>query len=100
MSNLIRSRKSRLAAILATAAVSVGVVAGPAAAQPVVTGAGLVNVTLVDVVDVNGNNVIAQVPIGVAANICDVSANVIAKQRDAASQCDASNDQLPVAFQR
>jgi hypothetical protein len=41
----------------------------PAAAQPVVTG-GLVNVTLVDVLDVEIREV--QVAVNAAANICDV----------------------------
>ena len=51
-------------------------------------------------VDVNNNQVIAQVPIGVAANVCGIAANVIAHDTANASQCDTSVSQLPVAFQR
>jgi hypothetical protein len=64
---------------LATAALSVGLVAAPAAqAQPVITG-GLVNVTVVDVIDgdvLSNNNVGVGVAAGIAANVCDaVDAN-------------------------
>ena len=44
--------------------------AGPAAAAPVFTG-GLVNVTIIDAIDVD--RVTVQLPIAVAANVCDVS---------------------------
>lgn len=47
-----------------------------AAAPPVVTG-GLVNVTVVDVL--SGNQVNAQVPVSVAANVCGVAVNVLAQ---------------------
>lgn len=64
MSKLIRSRKTRLSAVLATAAVSMGILAGPAAAH---------NTGLV-VVDIdrtlNNNNVAVSVPVTAAANIC------------------------------
>jgi hypothetical protein len=73
--------------------------AAPAGAAPVVTG-GLVNVTLVDVVDVNDNNISVQVPIGVAANVCNVSvALVFAAAGNDDAVCTARNNQLPVAFQ-
>jgi hypothetical protein len=50
--------------------------AATASAQPVVTG-GLVNVTIVDVL--SGNQVALQVPITVAANVCDVTVAVLAQ---------------------
>ena len=76
MSNLIRSRKSRVSAVLATAAVSIGLVAAPAAqAQQ----NGLVNVQIGDIT-------IQDVGVGVAANVlanvCGVQVNaaVLAQQ--------------------
>lgn len=97
MSNLIRSRKSRVTAALATAAVSLGVAASPAAAAPVVTG-GLVNITIVDAVDARNINV--QVPIGVAANVCGVQANLLAQGNiQEPVTCTSSTTQdLPVRF--
>ena len=93
--------KTRLAALLAGGAVAAAMaVPASAPAQPLVTG-GLVNVTLSDVVDVNNNNVIAQVPIGVAANVCGVSAAVLAHGRqNTDAVCTTTNNQLPRAFQR
>jgi ChpA-C len=71
---LIRSGKARVVSVITAAVVSVGVMAGPAAAQPTQQ-EGLVNVAVTD------NTV--QVPIGVAANICGVSAAVLADQINA-----------------
>lgn len=60
-----------------------------------------VPITLVDVIDVNGNQVIAQVPVGVAANVCGVSvAAVLAAAGTDDSACTAFNEQLPTAFQQ
>ena len=71
------TRRSSLAAIVATTAVSAAIAApAPAAPQE-----GLVNVAVVD-------NTI-QIPIGVAANVCDVSVNVLAEQLDQADNCEA-----------
>lgn len=64
--------------------------------------AGLVNVSLGDVVvsqiaqdlnvDVSQIPVTVQVPVGVAATVCDVSANVLAGQKkDGGATCDAAN---------
>jgi hypothetical protein len=54
----------------------------PATAQPV-DQEGLVNVNIGDVT--------AQVPIGIAANICDIAVNVLAEQvRDGDTVCDAT----------
>lgn len=65
----------------------------------VLTG-GLVNITVTDVLTDNQVNV--QVPIGVAANVCGINANVLATQ--AISQpidCDSATTQdLPVRFRR
>jgi hypothetical protein len=69
-----------------------------ASAAPVVTG-GLVNVTLVDVL--SHNEVAVQVPIGIAANVCDVNAAVLlAAVRDTGSaMCDATADSIAFAEQ-
>ena len=83
----------------AIASVGIGLAAMPAEAQPVVTG-GLVNVTITDVLSHDQIN--AQIPIGVAANVCGVAANVLA-QRTSTAPVDctsATTQQLPVAFQR
>ena len=64
----------------------------PAMAAPLFTG-GLVNVTVVDAVDVNGNTLVVQLPIAVAANVCDVNVNVLAQQfRNGSAQCEATAD--------
>ncbi len=91
--------------ILASAVLSGGLLVGsgamalPASSAPVITG-GLVNITVDDVL--NDNQVNVQVPIGVAANVCGINANVLATQ--AISQpvdCDSATTQdLPVRFRR
>ena len=64
-------------------------IAAPANAQPVITG-GLVNITVVDLIDVTNNNVALGVALGLAANICDVNVNVLAVQlRDGGATCTA-----------
>lgn len=70
----------------------------PATAQPVVSG-GLVNVALTDTLSHNQVNV--QVPVGVAANVCGVAANVLAQRTTTAPvDCTGSTTaNLPVAFQ-
>ncbi len=72
------TRRSSLAALTVTAALSAGI-AVPSSAAP--RQEGLVNVAVVD-------NTI-QIPIGIAANVCDVSVNVLAEQLDQADNCDA-----------
>ncbi len=58
----------------------------------------LVNITVFDVL--TNNDVVVQVPIGVAANVCVLDANVLAQQNaDAPVDCDATVQQLPRAFQ-
>ena len=64
----------RLTAGVATSAAIAFGAAAPAQAAPVVTG-GLVNVTIVDTVDIS--RVTVQLPIAVAANVCDVDVNVL-----------------------
>lgn len=80
---MIRS-KGRLAAVVGAAALSLGV-AGPAAAAP--TQEGLVNVNVSDVT--------AQVPIGIAANLCDINAAVLAQVADVGdAECDATAETI------
>ena len=66
MFNAFRTRA--VVTVAATAALAVGVTAGPASAAT--QQQGLVNVSLTDI----------NVPIGIAANVCNVSANVLASQ--------------------
>jgi hypothetical protein len=68
----------RLAALFAAALLVLSLGAMPAEAQQ----EGLVNVNISDVT--------LQLPIAIAANVCDVNVNVLAEQlRDGAAQCDA-----------
>jgi hypothetical protein len=101
--------KRVFAVVAATSAMAVGA-AAPSSAQPVDQD-GLVNVAIVDVLNNNNVFVNVQVPVGIAANICDVNVNVLAQQRrDGGSrQCtataesqaaaDAVVNQLPTPFQ-
>lgn len=68
--------RKAVATLFATGLITAGAVAPTAGAVgPIITG-GLVNVTIVDAVDVSHNTV--QLPIAVAANVCDVDINVLA----------------------
>ena len=95
--------------MIAAAAASIAF-AGPAIAQN--TGGGLVNVQIGDVSILNDflndtqiaalSNlsvpVTVQVPIGVAANVCDVSANVLAQQaKNGGARCDAQSGSQALA---
>jgi hypothetical protein len=93
----MRTRKF-LASLFATGLFAVGA-AAPAAAQPVITG-GLINITIVDVL--NNNQVTVQVPVGVAANVCDTNvAALFAEIEDTGSaDCDADADAIAFALQR
>ena len=84
-----------LASLFASALLAVGV-AAPASAQPVITG-GLINITIVDVL--NNNEVTVQVPIGIAANVCDVNAAVLlaAIEDTGSAECTADADALAFA---
>ena len=88
---LLNRRSTRFATILAAGSLSAGVAAAPAAAAPVVTG-GLVNVTIIDAVDIS--RVTVQLPIAVAANVCDVDVNVLAADLadDGQANCTATAD--------
>ena len=81
----------RLITLVVATALTVAMLAMPASAQPVFTG-GLVNVTIVDVA--SGNQVAVQVPIGVAANVCDVNAAVLVNefQDDGTADCTSEAD--------
>ena len=95
---MLKSPKARLAVALTTGVLAAGAAAAPVAtAQPVITG-GLVNITITDVL--NNNQVNVQVPIGVAANVCGVAANVLAQGNVSQPvSCTSSTTQmLPVAF--
>ena len=81
---MLRTTRGRFAALVATGAVTLGA-AGAAEAQT--RQEGLVNV--------NVENVTAQVPIGIAANVCDVNANVLAEQlRGGGAECDATAESI------
>jgi CBS-domain-containing membrane protein len=96
--NTMKKTRRLIASLCATGLLTFGV-AAPASAQPVVTG-GLINITLVDVL--SGNNVAVQVPVGIAANVCDVNAAVLlAAVRDTGSaRCDADADSIAWAMQK
>ena len=80
---MLKNRKSRLATVVSVFAVSIAF-AAPAQAQNQ-AGDSLVNVQLSDV--------LVAVPIGVAANLCDINANVLAAQeRDGGANCTATAD--------
>ena len=77
-------RKISIAAV--TAALALAVMAAPASAQQ----EGLVNVAITD------NTV--QVPVAVAANVCDVDVNVLASDiRDGSALCNADADSTATA---
>ena len=90
-------RTKKLVASLFAATLMAVTAAAPASAQPVITG-GLVNITIIDFVDLEEVNV--QVPIGVAANVCGVQANVLARGgiQEPVDCTAATTQELPVAF--
>jgi hypothetical protein len=94
----MRSAKKLLASLFATGVMTAGLAAPSASAQPVITG-GLINVTLVDVL--SHDNIAVQVPVGIAANVCDVNAAVLlAAVRDTGSAtCDATAESIAFAEQ-
>src|SRR5215213_2493550 len=84
---MFKSTKVRLSIAAVVATMSLGIAAGPASAQ---TQEGLVNL------DVSGNTV--QVPIGIAANVCDVNVAVLVNDfLDQAAKCDAGADADAIA---
>jgi len=96
---MTRARKL-VAALFSTAVMAVTVAAPASAHPPLFKTGGLVNITIIDVL--NNNQISVQVPIGVAANVCGVQANVLAQANTQAPvDCTAATTQdLPVAFQR
>jgi hypothetical protein len=82
-------RFARRALVSTAAAGAMLVPATAASAAPVITG-GLVNVTVVDVL--SGNQVNLQVPVAVAANICDVNVTVLAADLADDGRADCAND--------
>jgi hypothetical protein len=93
----MRRTKKFIASVFATGVLAAGIGLPTASAQPVITG-GLVDITIVDVL--NDNQVAVQVPIGVAANVCGIQANVLASGNfQSPVDCTAHNTaELPVAF--
>lgn len=102
-------RKIVLAAALSLATAGSLAVAAPAMAQQ----EGLVNVTIDDVTVLNGflndveivalndllenANVVVQAPIGVAANVCNIQANVLAQAAPSAAGCTAESGSQALA---
>jgi len=77
---MLTTTRARLTALVATGALALGAGSAQAATQQ----EGLVNVSLTDTT--------VQVPVAVAANICNVNANVIATGAfDGSDQCDAAS---------
>ena len=76
------------ATLFLTAALAVGATAPTASAQPVITG-GLVNITVVDVLNNNtvtlDRTVNVALALGIAANVCDVTVGVLAQQLNTGS---------------
>jgi hypothetical protein len=82
---MLQSTRSRVTALVATGCLAAGI-AGTASGAPTQQ-EGLVNVNVTDL------NV--QVPVAVAANICDVNANVLAEQADlGTATCTATADSI------
>src|SRR3712207_840858 len=91
------SKSIRTAALMVTGALTFGSVSAALAAQQ----SGLVNVNIQDVAqniarDINVNvsqiPVTVQVPVGVAATVCGIDANVLAKQQQTGdATCTAKN---------
>src|SRR5215212_3495804 len=80
--NAMKHLRTRTKAAVAIAAAGIAMSAGSVSAQPV-TQEGLVNVNLTDVT--------VQIPIAVAANVCDVNVAVLVSElTDGSAPCDAS----------
>ena len=91
-------KRTMIASAAAVLAMAGGVAtATPAQAAPVVTG-GLVNVTVTDVIDdvtvtVRDVNVSVGAALGIAANVCDTSVNVLARQlKSGGASCTSTAD--------
>ncbi len=89
----------RVLALICVAVLMVALTAMPALAQPQQNG--LVNITLTDLL--NNNQVNVQVPIGVAANLCGINANILAQQNPSSGPIDctgSTTQELPAALQQ
>jgi hypothetical protein len=82
MTALIKHPKRTVVSVIAAMALAVGVGGPLATAAPVITG-GLVNLTIVDVL--NDNVVTVQVPVTAAAAVCGVQVGVISALGQAVS---------------
>ena len=96
-------RKARMwfAAVASSALLSAGFAAPASAHGPIVTG-GLVNVTVVDVLNNNtilsNNDVNLGVGLNLAANVCDVNVNVLAVQlRDGGATCENGEQMVTIS---
>jgi hypothetical protein len=89
MLKILSTTKGRVAAILATSAFALVAFAGPASAQP--EQSGLINANI-------SNNTV-QVPVAIAANICDVDVNVLVQNLVQTGQttCTADADGIATA---
>lgn len=93
------SIKKRLAVLAGAAALCLGAAAPASAQSNIGAQQGLVNVAIADVA--NNNQVVVQVPIGVAANVCGVPVAAIADQVNAPVACTAENSQsAPISLKR
>jgi hypothetical protein len=94
----MRRTKKLAASLFASGLLAVGVAAPGASAQPVITG-GLINITLVDVL--SHDEITVQVPIGIAANVCDVNAAVLlaAVEDTGSARCTADAESIAFAKQ-
>ena len=87
-----------LRAAVVAGALSVPLATTTSAQPPVVVGGGLVNVQIVDVIDdvtvnVENVNVTVAAALQLAANVCDVSVNVLAQQlKGGGATCDSVVD--------
>jgi hypothetical protein len=89
------------ATLFLTCALAVGATAPVASAQPIITG-GLVNITVVDLLNNNNVTLDRVVTVGaalnVAANVCDVSVGVLARQLHAGDTTCENADQTARAI--
>jgi hypothetical protein len=89
MEAIIRSTRMRFAALTAVGMLAVGLVAAPSASAQ--TQSGLINANI-------SNNTV-QVPVAIAANICDVDVNVLVQNLTQTGQttCNADADGIATA---
>jgi hypothetical protein len=93
---VVKRTRKLVASMFAATLLSV-TAAAPASAQPVVTG-GLVNITVVTGDILSNNEVNLGVALNLAANICDVNVNVLAKQlRDGGATCSTGTQTVTIS---